>query len=109
MSRLLTRTHVFLLGLTLVVAIAGFVFLPGYALIPAHWGPNGAPDRYWAVQFALPLPVLAAIVIVLLAWLIGRFLPDGALRSTGGVVTILLALTAVAELAVIGLAMTTAT
>ena len=59
--------------LGLLATVAGFVLVPGDAMLPAHWGVDGQPDmflpRHWAL---LQMPAVIAAVWVIF-WAIDRW------------------------------------
>lgn len=72
---IVTRFHLFLLGVLIAVTATSFVKIPAGTDLPIHWGFDGKPDQFWPrIPALLIFPVIGAVLTGLFA-LIGRFAP----------------------------------
>ena len=77
---IVTRFHLFLVGVLLAVMATALVKIQAGTDLPVHWGFDGKPDRFWPrLPALLMFPVIGFLLTGLFA-LIGRFAPVEAIE-----------------------------
>lgn len=76
-----TPLNVTLLGLVVVVTVAGFLLIPDGRQLPVHWGLDGHVDATLPRNLALLQMPLATALVWLITWAINRWGNSG--RSAG--------------------------
>ena len=73
---IVTRFHLFLLGLLAAITAAAFFKISPDMGLPVHWGFDGRPDRVWPRNEALVLFPIVAVCLTGLFLAIGQFVPS---------------------------------
>jgi uncharacterized membrane protein len=73
---IVTRFHLFLLGLLAAITAAAFFKISPDMGLPVHWGFDGRPDRVWPRNEALVLFPIVAVCLTGLFLAIGQFAPS---------------------------------
>lgn len=71
------------IALLLATSIAGYVLVPAGALMPVHWGPDGAADAHLARDWALLMPLVVVAALGVLFRIVLERGPQGERAASG--------------------------